>query len=75
MRLVPFQVVALVTVSDLEFDVDSIDFGTCTIHESVIVTIKLTNKSVLPQKFGFVELPQVSSCDCTTVNDDAHTGS
>ena len=58
-RLVPFQVVALVTVSDFEFNLDLIDFGTCTIHESVIVTIKLTNKSVLPQKFGFIDLPQV----------------
>ena len=58
-RLVPFQVIALVTVSDLEFSVECIDFGTCTIHESVIVTIKLSNKSVLPQKFSFIELPEV----------------
>ena len=57
--MVPFQVMALVTVSDFEFNVESVDFGTCTIHESVIVTIQLSNKSVLPQKFGFIDLPQV----------------
>ena len=57
--MVPFRVMALVTVSDFEFSIESIDFGTCTIHESVIVTIQLSNKSVLPQKFGFIDLPQV----------------
>ena len=50
---------ALVTVSDLEFNTEQVDFGTCTVHESVVVTVKLTNKSVLPQKFGFIDLPQV----------------
>lgn len=57
--MVPFQVMALVTVSDFEFNMELVDFGTCTVHESVIVTIKLSNKSVLPQKFGFIDLPQV----------------
>lgn len=65
----PFRVVALVTVSDIEFNLESINFGTCTIHESVIVTIKLTNKSVLPQKFGFIDLPQVYTHDWIAVND------
>ena len=59
MRTVPFKVMALVTVSDLEFNTEQVDFGTCTVHESVVVTVKLTNKSILPQKFGFIDLPQV----------------
>ncbi|XP_071479048.1 cilia- and flagella-associated protein 74-like, partial [Diadema antillarum] len=57
-RPVPFTICSVVTSSDFEFDVDSIDFGFCTIYESVIVTVKLTNKSVLSQKFGFVNLPE-----------------
>ncbi|XP_041480750.1 cilia- and flagella-associated protein 74-like [Lytechinus variegatus] len=56
-RPVPFTISAVVTKSDFEFDVDSIDFGFCTIYESVIATVKLTNTSVLSQKFGFVNLP------------------
>ncbi|XP_030843009.1 cilia- and flagella-associated protein 74 [Strongylocentrotus purpuratus] len=56
-RPVPFTISAVVTKSEFEFDVESIDFGYCTIYESVIATVKLTNTSVLSQKFGFVNLP------------------
>ena len=59
---VPFTVNAVVTTSDLEFDVRDIDFGYCTVYESVRSVIKLTNKSILPQQFGFVGLPEVSVC-------------
>ncbi|KAK7093572.1 cilia- and flagella-associated protein 74-like [Littorina saxatilis] len=55
---VPFTVNAVVTTSDLEFDVKDIDFGYCTVYESVRSVIKLTNKSILPQQFGFVGLPE-----------------
>lgn len=54
---VPFTVTAVVTSSDMEFDVQEIDFGYCTIYESSQTTIKLTNRSILPQKFGFVGHP------------------
>ena len=57
---VPFTVNAVVTNSDLEFDVKDIDFGYCTVFESARTVIKLTNKSILPQQFGFVGLPEVS---------------
>ena len=58
-RPVPFTVHAVVTTSDLEFDVTDIDFGHCTIYESVKATVLLTNKSILPQQFGFMGIPQV----------------
>ena len=59
-RPVPFVVHAIVTNSDLEFSVTDIDFGHCTIYESTRTTIQLTNKSILPQEFGFMGLPEVS---------------
>ena len=54
---VTFTVTATVTPSELTFDRDSIDFGSCTTHESVVATLHLTNTSLLPQSFGFVGLP------------------
>ncbi|XP_064642380.1 cilia- and flagella-associated protein 74-like [Lineus longissimus] len=56
-RPVPFTVHAVVTSSDLEFDKTDIDFGHATIYESVKTTVQLTNHSILPQKFGFVGIP------------------
>nr|XP_039273717.1 cilia- and flagella-associated protein 74-like isoform X2 [Styela clava] len=56
-RPVPFVVTAIVTSSDLEFEQDEINFGDCGIYESVTSTIRLTNHSILPQKFGFVDVP------------------
>ena len=67
-RPVPFMVSAVVTNSDLEFDVASIDFGHCTIYESTKSTIRLANKSILPQEFGFVGIPEVSCYSSTIVN-------
>ena len=58
-----FTVHAVVTYTDLEFDVKNIDFGHCTIYESVKKTVRLTNKSILPQQYGFVGVPQVSGHD------------
>ena len=62
-RPVPFVVNAVVTSSDLEFDQSEVDFGFCGINESVVSSIKLTNRSILPQKFGFVSIPDV----CPTI--------
>ena len=36
-----------------------IDFGHCSIYEAVKKTVKLTNKSILSQRFGFVGIPEV----------------
>ncbi|XP_052759795.1 cilia- and flagella-associated protein 74-like isoform X2 [Mya arenaria] len=54
---VPFTLTAVVTNSEMAFDVSEIDFGCCTIYESNKTTIKLTNMSILPQEFGFVGHP------------------
>ncbi|XP_033115182.1 cilia- and flagella-associated protein 74-like [Anneissia japonica] len=54
---VHFTVHAVVTNSDFELKPNDIDFGFCTIFESVIAKVKLTNKSILSHKFGFVNLP------------------
>lgn len=50
---------AIVTTSDLEISPMQIDFGYCTIYEAVQTNVMLTNKSILPQEFGFVGLPEV----------------
>ena len=67
-RPVPFSVHAVVTKSDLEFDVSSIDFGHCTIYEAVSKSIRLTNHSMLPQEFGFVGLPEVDLSYLNNIN-------
>ncbi|KAK1117826.1 cilia- and flagella-associated protein 74-like [Acipenser oxyrinchus oxyrinchus] len=58
-RPVLFAVHAVVTASDLGFDRKEVDFGHCSIHESVQASVHLTNKSLLPQEFGFVGIPKV----------------
>lgn len=60
-RPVPFTVRAVVTSSDIEFNVQDIDFGFCSVFESVRQTVTITNKSVLPQQFGFCGVPDVSA--------------
>ncbi|XP_067826189.1 cilia- and flagella-associated protein 74 [Heptranchias perlo] len=57
-RPVPFTVHAIVTSSDLEIDQQKIDFGPCSIYESVWTTVRLTNKSILSQEFGFIGIPE-----------------
>ena len=52
-----FSVLAVVTSADLSFSLDSIDFGSCTVHESIVVPLAVTNHSLLTQQFGFVHLP------------------
>lgn len=57
-KTVNYSLHAIVTTSDLEFDVQDIDFGFCTVYETVTATVNLTNKSILCQPFGFVKLPE-----------------
>ncbi|XP_040389132.1 cilia- and flagella-associated protein 74 isoform X1 [Cygnus olor] len=57
-KQVNFTVHAIVTTSELEISPAEIDFGYCTIYEAVQTNVTLTNKSILPQEFGFVELPE-----------------
>nr|XP_008122497.1 PREDICTED: cilia- and flagella-associated protein 74 [Anolis carolinensis] len=55
---VQFTVHAIVTTSDLEINPAEVDFGYCSIFEAVQTTVTLTNKSILPQEFGFVGLQE-----------------
>uniref|UniRef100_A0A8C4UNQ9 Cilia and flagella associated protein 74 n=1 Tax=Falco tinnunculus TaxID=100819 RepID=A0A8C4UNQ9_FALTI len=57
-KKVNFTVHAIVTTSDLEISPSQINFGFCTIHEAVQANVRITNKSILPQEFGFVGLPE-----------------
>ncbi len=57
-KTVDYNLHAIVTTSDLEFDLKEIDFGYCTIYETVRATVNLTNKSILCQPFGFIKLPE-----------------
>ena len=58
--MVNYNLHAIVTTSDLEFDVQEIDFGYCTIYETARATVNLTNKSILCQPFGFIKLSDVN---------------
>ncbi|KAK5863236.1 hypothetical protein PBY51_000282 [Eleginops maclovinus] len=55
---VHFTVQAVVTSSELHFDRSEVDFGFCTIYQSVKSTVRLTNTSLLPQDFGFLGIPE-----------------
>ncbi|XP_074781112.1 cilia- and flagella-associated protein 74 isoform X1 [Athene noctua] len=57
-KKVNFTVHAIVTTSDLEISPTQINFGYCTVHEAVQANVTVTNKSILPQEFGFVGLPE-----------------
>jgi hypothetical protein len=52
---------AHVTPSAIEFDKTAIDFGFVSVFESAVTSVKLTNTSALPQRFGFVDLPPYCS--------------
>ena len=51
---------AVVTTTQLTMGQNELDFGHCTIHEKVITKLAITNHSLLPQEYGFVNLPPVS---------------
>ncbi|KAJ8257605.1 hypothetical protein GJAV_G00187600 [Gymnothorax javanicus] len=57
-RPVEFMVHAIITTSDLEFDRTDVDFGHCSVFESVKTSVLLTNRSLLPQDFGFLGVPE-----------------
>ncbi|XP_076859168.1 cilia- and flagella-associated protein 74 isoform X2 [Brachyhypopomus gauderio] len=57
-RPVRVPVHAVVTTSDLEFDCTQVDFGHCSVFESVRAGVRLSNRSLLPQDFGFVRIPK-----------------
>lgn len=56
---VQFTVQAIVTSSDLQFDQTELNFGYCSVYQSVRSSVLLTNLSLLPQDFGFVSIPEV----------------
>ena len=60
-RPVCFSVRAIVTPGDIAFNVKEINFGYCTTVESVRQTITITNKSILPQIYGFCGVPEVAT--------------
>ncbi|XP_056399641.1 cilia- and flagella-associated protein 74 [Hyla sarda] len=53
-----FTVNAVVTTTDLEISPREVNFGHCTIYEAVQASIQLSNKSILPQEFGFMGIPE-----------------
>ncbi|XP_053173341.1 cilia- and flagella-associated protein 74 [Scomber japonicus] len=55
---VHFTVQAVVTSSDLQFDRAEVDFGYCSIYQSIKSSFRLTNMSLLPQDFGFLGVPE-----------------
>jgi hypothetical protein len=55
---VQFIVKAIITESDIQLSQTDFDFEECTVLESLVTTISLTNKSCLPQDYGFIHLPQ-----------------
>ena len=56
-RCVPFTVSAHVTGTDISFSAKELDFGCCSIYESVKMPFSMTNHCLLPQLFGFVSVP------------------
>ncbi|XP_063677916.1 cilia- and flagella-associated protein 74-like [Bolinopsis microptera] len=56
-RCVPFTVSAHVTHTDISFSAKELDFGCCSIYESVKMRFSMTNHCLLPQLFGFVSVP------------------
>ncbi|KAM9786037.1 cilia- and flagella-associated protein 74-like [Neosynchiropus ocellatus] len=59
-QLEPIQVTvqAVVTTSDLKFESTEVDFGCCSVYQSIRSTVRLTNLSLLSQEFGFIGVPE-----------------
>ncbi|KAI6649747.1 Cilia- and flagella-associated protein 74 [Oopsacas minuta] len=53
----PFTLYATVTRAEIIFDKTQINFGTCHMQECITSTVQLTNNSLLPQKIGFISMP------------------
>jgi hypothetical protein len=54
---VVFDFIARISVSQISILPDVLHFGKCSVEESVKMPIRLTNKSLLSQNIGFVNLP------------------
>lgn len=57
-----FTVLAYITPSELTFYPPVLDFDYCTTHESIYCTLTVTNTSIVPQQFGFIDIP-----DCVAI--------
>lgn len=61
-----FTLTARVTKAELKFNKNNINFGICHIQESVFIPLEVTNECFLPQRIGFIHLP---NCISVTPND------
>jgi hypothetical protein len=50
---------AILNKPELAFNPQEIEMGLCSSVETVVHTFNVINKSMLPQKIGFVGVPQV----------------
>ena len=57
-RPVAFVIKAHVTKTDVTFSTNELDFGPCSIYESVRMPFEIKNHCLLPQMYGFVSLPE-----------------
>ena len=56
---VDFTLKALLTTSDLTFAPPKLDFGSVYLGETSVLTLRVTNHSLLLQQYGFVGLPKM----------------
>jgi hypothetical protein len=52
-----FDLNAVIVSSKLAIEPNMINFGKCSVDECISVPISIKNESLLPQKFGFINLP------------------
>ena len=59
----PLEIVIYAILNDqtLQVATNCIDFGACTIHESVLTKVIVTNPTLLVENFGFLDLPSYVS--------------
>jgi hypothetical protein len=62
---VEFHVRINLTTSDLDFEPPSLDFGSIVMGQAGGINMRITNKSALPQKIGFLQQPLGVKVDCT----------
>ena len=53
-----FTLRAQLTEAEIILDKSKIDFGECTVADSVMVRVNVTNQSTLPTRIGFLQLPR-----------------
>lgn len=66
---VPFVLRARITTPEIVLAPETFDFGPCLIGQAASLPLTITNKSAMPQRFGFVKLPP-----CFTVGPGAGDG-